>query len=436
MDSTSVSKCVEETETSVEALRKKLLQTNASRRKIVVDANGRKVNLYKANQQQLQFACRRDEILSARSASSTDPTCDTMDNFKRVFKLFRSADTAKISLPKSDGGLGAFDYLRGLDDQGTFCVDKVSSAYTGLQYCSMTIDVDGASRKADVFTFSRFPGFVLVRNPFTAQERQSWTRTLALEYPQLAESRSNISHSYSNVSSQPTPPTADSVPSGRKDTTSAETVTAKRSRIEKGAPDQPQDAVHPRQGGVDVIEASVDPRLAWVTLGYHFNWTKRTYSRKERGPFPPRLCRLCRGIVSSVVGAKDYNPSAAIVNYYNLHRSSSMGGHQDDCEEDLTKPVVSLSFGISAVFLMGHRTRAVCPVPVVVHDGDIVLMTGQSRLGFHGVPRIFPDMQQQQTPSGTRAAAALLRFNVNVRQVYREDSLDAELECSRTGSTQ
>ena len=115
---------------------------------------------------------------------------------------------------------------------------------------------------------------------------------------------------------------------------------------------------------------------------------------------------------------------------------------QDDREEDLTKPVVSISFGLPAIFLMGGASRNDGdPVAVVVREGDVVVMSGKSRLGVHGVPRVF-DESDARSPTATAAAAAgggggddspgpraraaawhalRGRINVNVRQVYSDD---------------
>lgn len=50
-------------------------------------------------------------------------------------------------------------------------------------------------------------------------------------------------------------------------------------------------------------------------------------------------------------------PEAAIVNYYNLERKSlPMGPHQDDLELTMKAPVVSISVGCTAVFLIGTNT--------------------------------------------------------------------------------
>jgi hypothetical protein len=52
------------------------------------------------------------------------------------------------------------------------------------------------------------------------------------------------------------------------------------------------------------------------------------------------------------------------------------------------------SFGCSAVFLLGGTTKAVQPVAVFVDSGDIVVMSGQSRLAYHAVPRILTEAER------------------------------------------
>ena len=47
----------------------------------------------------------------------------------------------------------------------------------------------------------------------------------------------------------------------------------------------------------------------------------------------------------------EFAPEAALVNYYAV--GDSLGGHSDDVEADLSKPIVSISLGCDAVFLQG-----------------------------------------------------------------------------------
>eukprot|EP00164_Ancoracysta_twista_P006854 GFYU01009629.1.p1 GENE.GFYU01009629.1~~GFYU01009629.1.p1 ORF type:complete len:352 (+),score=89.98 GFYU01009629.1:109-1164(+) len=126
------------------------------------------------------------------------------------------------------------------------------------------------------------------------------------------------------------------------------------------------------------------PKLRWASLGYHFQWTERLYEDDKRGAFPQDLQEMCRDFAKQF--GYDMMAEAAIVNYYPTKQV--MGGHLDDAEEDMSVPIVSMSFGNTAVFLLGGRTREEEPVAVYLQSGDVVLMGGESRYCYHGVPRI------------------------------------------------
>jgi alkylated DNA repair protein alkB family protein 1 len=68
--------------------------------------------------------------------------------------------------------------------------------------------------------------------------------------------------------------------------------------------------------------------------------------------------------------------------------NSTLSGHTDHSEFDLTSPLISISFGQSAVFLLGGQTKAIKPTAMFVRSGDIVILAGKSRLSYHGVPKI------------------------------------------------
>ncbi len=46
------------------------------------------------------------------------------------------------------------------------------------------------------------------------------------------------------------------------------------------------------------------------------------------------------------------------------------------------------SFGQSAIFLLGGKTREQAPLAMYLRSGDIMIMAGDSRLAYHAVPRI------------------------------------------------
>ena len=58
----------------------------------------------------------------------------------------------------------------------------------------------------------------------------------------------------------------------------------------------------------------------------------------------------------------------------------------------------SHSFGQSAVFLIGGESRAVRPQALLLQSGDVVVMSGPSRLAYHGVPKILGPSKASLVP--------------------------------------
>ena len=112
-----------------------------------------------------------------------------------------------------------------------------------------------------------------------------------------------------------------------------------------------------------------------------------------------------------------YKPDTALVNYY--HEGDTLGGHKDDAEVHAHMPIVSLSLGCDGVFLMGGHTRDETPTAIVVHSGDVLVLSGNSRQCYHGVPRILPghcaverDSEQVCGPTCMQD----MRVNISIRQ--------------------
>ncbi|XP_018570377.1 nucleic acid dioxygenase ALKBH1 isoform X2 [Anoplophora glabripennis] len=126
-------------------------------------------------------------------------------------------------------------------------------------------------------------------------------------------------------------------------------------------------------------------KLRWVTLGYHHNWDTKVYSEEDKGKFPKDLSDMTL-YVASILGYTNFSPEAAIVNYY--HMDSTLSGHTDHSEKDLEAPLFSFSFGQTAIFLLGGNTKDDKPTPIFIRSGDMVVMSKESRLAYHGVPKI------------------------------------------------
>ncbi|MGH0131504.1 UNVERIFIED_CONTAM: hypothetical protein FKN15_060133 [Acipenser sinensis] len=136
-------------------------------------------------------------------------------------------------------------------------------------------------------------------------------------------------------------------------------------------------------------------KLRWVTNGYHYNWDTKTYSADHYTPFPSDLNVLSEG-VAAACGFQNFKAEAGILNYY--HFDSSLGIHVDESELDHSRPLLSFSFGQSAVFLLGGLRREDPATPMFMHSGDIMVMSGSSRLLYHAVPRIVSSPDKQAVP--------------------------------------
>lgn len=83
-----------------------------------------------------------------------------------------------------------------------------------------------------------------------------------------------------------------------------------------------------------------------------------------------------------------FKPDACLINKYG--KGAKMGLHQDKDEADFTQPIVTISLGASADFLVGGKARFDKPVRFLIESGDVLIMAGESRLRFHGIRKIYP----------------------------------------------
>lgn len=169
-------------------------------------------------------------------------------------------------------------------------------------------------------------------------------------------------------------------------------------------------------------EPGVVDKLRWATLGYHHDWDTKVYSEDDRGKFPDDLANLSAGIVKALGGDTLYRAEAAIVNYYPAN--SCLSGHTDHSEINLGAPLVSISLGLPAIFLIGGPSLDTVPSPLLLRSGDVLVMEREARLCYHAVPRILP-REANTEETGTSTSEKFIetylsshRINMNIRQVH------------------
>ena len=99
-------------------------------------------------------------------------------------------------------------------------------------------------------------------------------------------------------------------------------------------------------------------------------------------------------------------PDSALVNLY--RGPAKMGLHQDNDEDALAAPVLSVSLGDTAVFRVGGTARSDPTATVRLSSGDLCVLEGEARLAFHGVDRTLAG-SSRLVPGGGRINITLRR---------------------------
>lgn len=165
----------------------------------------------------------------------------------------------------------------------------------------------------------------------------------------------------------------------------------------------------PRWGTPFSVRMSNCGPWGWVSdkSGYRY----QTHHPETGNPWPPMpesLLQLWQKFASYA-----YSPEAALINHYS--DKAKMGLHQDKDEQDYQAPVLSVSLGDTARFRLGGDTRKSATTAFDLVSGDVMILSGATRLAFHGIDRLYPqtsdllNLWPQHFPQGGRINITLRR---------------------------
>ena len=86
---------------------------------------------------------------------------------------------------------------------------------------------------------------------------------------------------------------------------------------------------------------------------------------------------------AAAAGFNGFDSNACLINCY--EPGSRMSLHQDRDERDFSHPIVTLSLGLPARFLLGGQQRADACQKIPLFHGDVLVFGGPARLCFHGI---------------------------------------------------
>jgi len=147
----------------------------------------------------------------------------------------------------------------------------------------------------------------------------------------------------------------------------------------------------------------------WNGKTYRYETHRSDFDNLPAPPLPDNLEKLAQAIARAA--GMPFNPDLCILNYYAA--DGRMGLHQDKDESERSLaaglPIVSVSLGDTARFLLGGVRRKDPVEARLLESGDAFVFGGPARLRYHGVSRIVP---------GTAPTALGLagRFNLTFRQ--------------------
>jgi DNA oxidative demethylase len=130
-------------------------------------------------------------------------------------------------------------------------------------------------------------------------------------------------------------------------------------------------------------------KLGWVTdhSGYRYDPIDPATQRPWPS-MPAMFQQLAQGAAANA-GFPGFEPDACLVNRYEPGARLTL--HQDKDEKDYSAPIVSVSLGLPARFLLGGLKRSDRTRSVQLTHGDVLVWGGPARLRFHGVAPIKDD---------------------------------------------
>lgn len=126
----------------------------------------------------------------------------------------------------------------------------------------------------------------------------------------------------------------------------------------------------------------------WVSDAHGYRYTKQDARSQKNWPGMPETFYKLAQNAANVAGFTNFSPDSCLINRYVAGAKMSL--HQDKNEKDFLQPIVSVSLGLPATFLIGGSSRTDKTIKVPLAHGDVIVWGRSARLFFHGVLAIKP----------------------------------------------
>ncbi len=132
--------------------------------------------------------------------------------------------------------------------------------------------------------------------------------------------------------------------------------------------------------------------LGWVSGTHGYRYSSIDPVTAQPWPAMPPILLETAMRLAQQAGYPRFLPDACLINRY--LPGAQMGLHQDRDEKDFSQPIVSLSLGLPAQFIIGGVSsttgRNARTQSIALNHGDAIVFGGAARLLFHGVRPLKP----------------------------------------------
>jgi alkylated DNA repair protein (DNA oxidative demethylase) len=143
----------------------------------------------------------------------------------------------------------------------------------------------------------------------------------------------------------------------------------------------------------------------WVSDRRGYRYDGLDPETGEPWPKMPEIFFTVAARAALAAGYENFVPDVCLINRY--VPGAKLHLHIDRDEHRFDAPIVSVSLGLSAVFMWGGLERTDKPSRHQVHHGDVVVFGGPSRRRYHGIAPLKPS---------THPAAGACRLNLTFRK--------------------
>lgn len=147
--------------------------------------------------------------------------------------------------------------------------------------------------------------------------------------------------------------------------------------------------------------------VGWVADRHGYRYQQAHPITKTTFPAMPQVIKELAIDLALETGNDNFHPQSCLLNFYS--KGGKLGLHQDNTEQNLTAPIISISLGDTGIFVLGGFLRTDETKKFIIQSGDVIVMSGESRNYFHSFKGIVPNTSSLLKNGG--------RLNLTIRQV-------------------